>query len=112
MKVVKVLLLVVAVLVVLVGSVVAYVGYRAQRAKRLVTDFCASVSVGQASLGLAARARSSGLDVSEIPGRASEEGAPPGSTLLCTQGVLLARHVCEIEISAGNVVKVERGFID
>jgi hypothetical protein len=112
MKILKVLLLVVAVLFVLVGSVVVYVGYRAQRAQHLVADFCASVSVGQASRGLAARARSSGLDVSELPERPSEDGAPPGSTLLCTQGVLLARHVCEIKISAGNVVKVDRGFID
>ena len=112
MKVLKALLIVVAVLFVFAGSCVGYVGYRASRAKHLVAAFCSSVSVGQPGGGLAARARSAGLDVSELPDAPSEADAPPGTTLLCTQGVLLARHICEIKISAGRVVKVEQGFVD
>jgi len=112
MKILKVLLFVLAALVLSAGSCLGYIGYRAQHARSLVETFCKSVSVGQSSVGLAERARAGGLDVSELPERANEEGVSPGSTLLCTQGVFLARHICEVKVSGGHVIKVEKSFLD
>lgn len=111
MKILKGVLIALTTLFVGFGSCVGYVGYRAQRAKSMVDDFCESVRVGQASPGLAERAKASGLDVREIPNPPGE-ASPAGATLLCMQGVFLARHVCTVRTSAGKVVSAERGFVD
>src|SRR4249920_2400403 len=77
---------VIGALVLSVASLIGWLAYRAHDAKTSVHTFCASVSVGQPSAGVAARARALGLEVHELP--AQQE--PTESTLLCIKGVMLA----------------------
>lgn len=107
----RALLKIVGTIVLLIVALVGWIAYRAHDAKTRVTAFCNSVHVGQASEGLAERARSEGLEVLQVPPQ--EEGAvQPAGTLMCIKGVMLARHICDVSFSAGRVTKVDMGFID
>ena len=100
-----------AALLLLAGSCAGYVGYRGHDAKRRVAAFCANVSVGQSSAGIADKARGAGLDVLEMRNRI--EGLEPTDTILCTKGVLVfARQVCGIDHRAGVVTRVQTSFDD
>lgn len=94
----------------LLVGLVGWLAYCAHDARTRVHTFCAGVSVGQASDGLAQRARAQGLEVVEL---SAPEGAEPAeATVLCIKGVMLARHICEIRHRAGRVTRASTGFVD
>lgn len=94
----------------LLAVLVGWIAYRGHAAKTRVHDFCKAISVGQSSAGLAARARAAGLHAHELP----EDGSvdPSVRVLLCSDGVMLARHICEVHHSGQRVTSARVGFID
>jgi hypothetical protein len=106
----RTLLKLVAAFALLLAALVGWIGYRGHDAKTRVQAFCKATSVGQASAGLVEKARAAGLEAHEIPEDGSAD--PSARVLLCSDGVMLARHICEIHYSGQRVTAARVGFID
>jgi hypothetical protein len=107
---------VVGAFVVLIASLEGWIAYRAYDAKTRVHAFCAGVSSGQSSQGLAQRARAQDLVCIDGYQRPAQEwDEPADSALLCCNrgpSALSERHVCEIHHRAGHVTRAQVVFVD
>lgn len=101
-----------SVALVLGGACVGLPVLQIRAAGRAVDGYCATVSVGAPTAGLAERARAASLEVIESPARVGADGKPEPGRILAWRGFGFVRRFCNLEHDGAKVTKVYATSLD